>query len=102
VKSPKRLVRKDSAPHAKIVPVRLPADLVGAIDTFASAAEPTLPASTAMRMLIRAGLAAHHRTPFDLQGTAFHEGWAAGHAAAVETHQRALYEAGAKLGKPAA
>jgi hypothetical protein len=94
----KRLVQPGSKPRRKIVPLRLPADLVEAVDVFANEAQPALAASGAMRLLMRAGLAAHQRVPFDLRGAMAAEGFAAGQARAAELYQTALSDARAKLG----
>lgn len=96
-----------SAPKtgARIAKVRLPPDLAAAIDRFASHARSqndALNASGVLRLLLRIGLAADGQVPLDLRDAGYREGWMVGHGEAVETHQRALHDARAKLGARAA
>jgi hypothetical protein len=81
---------------SRIAKVRLPADLAAAIDRFAARAQGQsgeLNASGVLRLLLRAGLAADAGQRIDLRDAGYNEGWLAGHAQAVETHQRALHDA---------
>lgn len=76
-----------------IIPLRLPGELADALNAFAQLVSPALPVSSAMRLLLRAGLASHESQPMDLRSAAFAEGWAAGAGEAAETYQRALHDA---------
>ncbi len=85
---------------ARIAKVRLPPDLASEIDRFSArvrAQAGALNTSGVLRLLLRAGLAADSGRRIDLQEAGFREGYLAGHAQAVEAHQRALDEARKKV-----
>lgn len=78
---------------ARIAKVRLSPDLAAAIDNFAERVQGqhhALNTSSVLRLLLRAGLAADAGRRIDLRDGGFREGWMAGHARALEAHQRAL------------
>jgi hypothetical protein len=85
---------------ARIAKVRLPPDLAADIDRFSARVQEQsgeLNTSSVLRLLLRAGLAADAGRRIDLHDAGFREGWMAGHAQAVEAHQRALHAAQEKL-----
>jgi hypothetical protein len=85
---------------ARIAKVRLPPELAAAIDAFATRARSqheSINVSVVLRLLLRSGLAADAQRRIDLRDAGYREGWMAGHAEAVEAHQRALYDARSRL-----